>query len=81
MKGGESHEENHHPAVDASDERVFGGKVCGNLVKYANRADGRNKSKTINLNGAICGFVISEIEEGIFFSSLHSEGSARHIAV
>ena len=35
-KGGESHEENHHPAAGASDERVFSGKAVGNLVKYAN---------------------------------------------
>ena len=27
-KGGESHEENHHPADSASDERVFGVKAC-----------------------------------------------------
>ena len=41
-KGGESHEENHHPAAGASDERVFGGKAIGNLVKYANRANGND---------------------------------------
>ena len=27
-KGGESHEENHHPADSSSDERVFGVKAC-----------------------------------------------------
>ena len=36
-KGGESHEENHHPAAGAFDERVFGGEACRNLVKYTNR--------------------------------------------
>ena len=29
-KGGESNEENHHPAAGAFDERVFGGKACRN---------------------------------------------------
>ena len=36
------YQENHYLTAGTSDERVFGGKAIGNLVKYANRGGNRN---------------------------------------